>query len=432
MSTPAVAALPTRFGDFRIMVWPGEKGQEAVAVITSDLDTTKPVLVRVHSECLTGDAFGSLRCDCCDQKETALKLIAKSGNGILIYLRQEGRGMGLFDKIRSYKLQEDGVDTHQASIMLGHQPDGREYSWAKRILEELGVKKIKLLTNNPAKVSEIFEGGFDVEKVPLVMKANKHNAWYFEIKQKKFKHVFGKHGEMYHYFGITFTDLDTDIEPTLAYISDVRLHPLLKFHIGIYADHATLSDPNAVQKTNELIEKIRNNPKALPVLHYSSKGTPDARRDVRSIKGLFPTLSHIQINDVTDRYLTVLESVAKDYTFIAPLSDENIGLVDDSRFRKLLLKRQSFLLLDNSKGTGKTEGYEAYVEKIHRCLDHGLNNIVLAGGFGPHSLDTYFRLKDYFKLDFSIDAESRLHTDGSLDHGKVRTYFDQLLHGNHA
>jgi GTP cyclohydrolase II len=432
MDKPAVAALPTKFGDFKVMVWPGEKGQESVAITTSTLDTTKPVLVRVHSECLTGDALGSLRCDCCDQKETALKLIAKSGNGIFIYLRQEGRGMGLFDKIRSYKLQEEGIDTHQASIMLGHEPDGREYSWAKKILEELGVKKIKLLTNNPAKVSEIFDSGFEVEKTPLVMKPNKHNAWYFEIKKKKFKHVFGRSGEMYHFFGITFTDLDTDIEPILVQLNNARTHPLLKFHIGFYADHATFSDARAVRKANDLIERIRNNLNTIPVLHYSSRRSPDVLRDAQQMKALFPKVKHVQINDVTDEYLAVLERIAKHFTFIAPLSDENIELIEDTRFRKLMLKHPSFVLLDNSKGTGKTEGYEAYQEKINRCLNYGLNNIALAGGFGPDSLDVYFKLKSYFKLDFSIDAESRLQSEGVLDSEKTRKYFDQLLHGNQA
>ena len=288
------------------MVWPGEKGQESVAITTQALDTSKPVLVRVHSECLTGDAFGSLRCDCCDQKEVALKLIAKSKNGVFIYLRQEGRGMGLFDKIRSYKLQEKGIDTHQASIMLGHEPDGREYSWAKKILEELGVKKMKLLTNNPAKVSELFDSGFEIEKTPLAMKPNKHNSWYFDIKKKKFKHVFGSRGDMYHYFGVTFTDLDTDIEPILLQMKNARVHPLLKFHIGFYADHAVLSDASAVHKANRLIDRVRKNTNATPVLHYSSKNSPDVLRDISGFRALFPELGHVQINDVSDEYLTVL------------------------------------------------------------------------------------------------------------------------------
>ncbi len=428
----AEAILPTRYGSFKIMVWPGEKGQESVAITTETLDTTKPVLVRVHSECLTGDAFGSLRCDCCDQKEAALKLIAKSGNGVLVYLRQEGRGMGLFDKIRSYKLQEEGIDTHQASIMLGHEPDGREYSWAKKILKELGVKKIKLLTNNPAKVSEIFDSGFEVEKVSLAMRPNKYNAWYFEIKKKKFKHVFGRNAEMYHYFGVTFIDPDTNIESILIQFKDARMHPLLKIHVGFYVDHSTLSDATAVEKANALIQRVRKNPNTIPVLHYSSKGSPDVLRDAQRIRTLFPKLEHVQINDVSNEYLTVLERIARDFTFIAPLSNENIELVEDARFRKLILKHPSFILLDNSKGTGKTEEYEAYQEKINRCLNHGLNNIALAGGFGPDSLDVYFKLKSYFKLDFSIDAESRVHTDGSLDLEKARRYFEQLRHGNQA
>jgi GTP cyclohydrolase II len=428
---PATASLPTRYGNFKVMVWPGEKGQEPVAVITQTLDINKPILVRVHSECLTGDVFGSLRCDCCDQKEAALKLIAKSGNGIFIYLRQEGRGMGLFDKIRSYKLQEEGIDTHQASIMLGHEPDSREYSWANKILKELGVKRIKLLTNNPAKVSEIFDAGFEVEKTPLVMKSNKYNSGYFETKKKKFKHVFGKE-EMYHYIGVTFTDLDTNIEEILEQFRTTRTQPLLKFHLGFYIDHEILSDIASVRKGNILIERGLANPNTIPVAHYSSKDSPNVIHDIKKLKEVFPNLAHIQINDVSSEYVLALKTASKYFTFIAPLSNENFELIENPEFRNLLLKRSGFLLLDNSKGTGKNESYKAFQEKINKSLNYGLNNIALAGGFGADTLETYFKLKNYFKLDFSIDAESKLHSEGLLDSQKVSAYVNHIIHGNNS
>ena len=185
------ANLPTKYGDFIIKVWPEEKGCEPVALITPKLDTSQIVLVRIHSECLTGDVLGSLKCDCGDQKDQALKKISEFGNGIFIYLRQEGRGIGLYEKIKAYKLQEVGQDTYDANISLGHKPDERDYSTAEKILKELGIKKIKLLTNNPLKVSEIISSGIKVvERIPLVVATNPYSEDYINTKKAKFNHIF--------------------------------------------------------------------------------------------------------------------------------------------------------------------------------------------------------------------------------------------------
>ncbi len=421
----ARAYLPTKYGEFDVIVWPGEQGQEPVALVTRHFDATKPALVRIHSECLTGDVFGSLRCDCNAQKEEALKQIAEYGNGAFIYLRQEGRGMGLFDKIRSYKLQEEGVDTHQASITLGHAPDAREYSWALKILRELGVTKIKLLTNNPAKFSEVFEDGIEVERVPLVIEPNKHNSWYYDIKRKKFKHTFGEQ-EAYHFYGITYNDPRTDLEPLFAFVREQTLHPLLKIHVGLYIDHDTLSKEEVRNEIHSALQSVVKEPNLIPVLHYSSVGSPDLLADLKAIVENFQELTHIQINDASEHYVKALKHLAGKLTVIAPLCDANFNLVENAEFVELLISNSSFVLLDNSKGKGQTEPYSAYVEKITKCLDKGLNNIALAGGFGADTLDTYFKLKDYFKLDFSVDAESKLHSEGALDMDKVIAYLSRL------
>lgn len=183
----AATHLPTEFGDFLIHVWPEDRGREPVALITPDLDTTRPVLVRVHSECLTGDTFGSLRCDCREQKSQSLRMITESSNGVFIYLRQEGRDIGLYEKIKAYKIQNEGYNTYEANIMLGHQADPREYSWAKRILDDLGVNTIELISNNPLKVSALKDLGIKIsKKVELSTKSNKHNAKYLEAKNLAF------------------------------------------------------------------------------------------------------------------------------------------------------------------------------------------------------------------------------------------------------
>ncbi len=186
---PVLAELPSSFGEFVIKVWPGGKGEESIALITKDIDITKPVLVRVHSECITGDVFNSLRCDCGPQKEEALKLIGSSGNGILLYLRQEGRGIGLYEKIKAYSLQDTGYDTYEANELLGHAPDEREYSWVKTILDDLHVTQIRLLTNNPVKMKEIADLGIKIiERIGLVTNSNKYNQKYLHTKRNKFNH----------------------------------------------------------------------------------------------------------------------------------------------------------------------------------------------------------------------------------------------------
>lgn len=184
-----LAQLPTIYGDLSITVYKQEQGKETVVLTTPRVTPHIPPLVRIHSECLTGDTFGSLRCDCGPQKEESLRMIAQSGNGIFIYLRQEGRGIGLFEKIKAYRLQEQGHDTYEANVILGHDPDPREYSMAKQVLNDLQIGSIRLITNNPAKVREITALGINVtERVSLLIQPNEHNKHYLETKRRKFGH----------------------------------------------------------------------------------------------------------------------------------------------------------------------------------------------------------------------------------------------------
>lgn len=182
--------LAIKFGNFNIRVYADAQGKETVALCTEQLDIAAPVLVRIHSECMTGDTFGSLHCDCGEQLAESLTEINKSGNGILIYLRQEGRGIGLFEKIKSYALQKKGYDTFEANLLLGHHPDPRTYEAAKCVLDDFNVKRILLLTNNPSKVSEIEKLGIEVvERIPLVISPNEHNTRYLATKRDKFNHL---------------------------------------------------------------------------------------------------------------------------------------------------------------------------------------------------------------------------------------------------
>jgi 3,4-dihydroxy 2-butanone 4-phosphate synthase / GTP cyclohydrolase II len=184
-------SLPTKFGDFTIFLYRSDTdSKEHVALVKGEIDSNEPVLVRVHSECLTGDLFGSLRCDCNEQLISALTMVERAGRGIVLYMRQEGRGIGLSNKLKAYKLQDEGLDTVEANEKLGFRPDLRDYGIGAQILRDLGVTQMKLLTNNPKKVVGLHGYGLEIiERVPLEMDANSVNEKYLKTKRDKLGHL---------------------------------------------------------------------------------------------------------------------------------------------------------------------------------------------------------------------------------------------------
>lgn len=185
------ADMPTKYGDFRIIGYENKlNGEHHIALVKGDVSDGEPVLVRVHSECLTGDAFGSMRCDCGEQYGAAMDQINKEGRGILVYMRQEGRGIGLINKLKAYSLQDKGMDTVEANLALGFPEDMRDYGIGAQILTDLGVKKIRLMTNNPKKLSGLTGYGLEiVERVPIQMNHNERNAYYLKTKKEKLGHM---------------------------------------------------------------------------------------------------------------------------------------------------------------------------------------------------------------------------------------------------
>lgn len=186
----ASASLPTKWGQFTIHGFEdNESGKEHVALSFGELDTENPVLCRVHSECLTGDCLFSLRCDCGAQLQTAMQAVAEAGQGLILYLRQEGRGIGLLNKIKAYALQDSGADTVEANVQLGFEPDSREYQICKPMLDYFDVQNLRLMTNNPRKVDALRKAGFIVQIVPIHTTANPHNESYLAVKVNKLGHI---------------------------------------------------------------------------------------------------------------------------------------------------------------------------------------------------------------------------------------------------
>lgn len=187
----AVVKMPTKYGNFVAHGFVNHlNGEHHIALVKGDISDGKDILCRVHSECLTGDAFGSLRCDCGDQFASAMRQIEKEGRGILLYMRQEGRGIGLINKLRAYELQDQGMDTLEANLALGFEADEREYYIGAQILRELGVKSMRLLTNNPDKVYQLSEFGMEItERVPIQVEATEYDHFYLQTKKDRMGHL---------------------------------------------------------------------------------------------------------------------------------------------------------------------------------------------------------------------------------------------------
>ena len=193
----AMAELPTRFGDFHIIAFENNRdGKEHVAIVKGDVIGAQDVPVRLHSECLTGDALGSLRCDCRDQLETSLMAIGQLDRGMVLYLRQEGRGIGLINKIRAYSLQDQGLDTVEANHALGFRDDERDYAVAAHMLMSLKIESVRLITNNPKKIQQLVDYGIEVSgRIPHIMEPNEYNRFYLETKAAKSGHMIDFRGK---------------------------------------------------------------------------------------------------------------------------------------------------------------------------------------------------------------------------------------------
>ena len=187
----STVAMPTRYGEFTAHCYVNRlNGEHHVALVMGDLGDGTDVLCRVHSECLTGDVFGSLRCDCGQQLDAAMRTIAEHGSGVLLYMRQEGRGIGLVNKLKAYRLQDEGMDTLDANLALGFPGDAREYYIGTQILRDLGIRSMLLLTNNPDKVYQLEDYGMEIrDRIPIEIEANAYDSFYLRTKKNRMGHI---------------------------------------------------------------------------------------------------------------------------------------------------------------------------------------------------------------------------------------------------
>lgn len=419
------STIATKFGDFNIRVYEAAQGKETVVLWKGNFGQLSVPLVRIHSECLTGDALGGLNCDCGKQLSHALKKIGKEG-GVLIYLRQEGRGIGLFEKIKTYAYQKKGYDTFEANVILGHRPDERTYEMAKIVLDDLNVRKIKILTNNPIKISELAKLGIEIdERIPLISRSNRHNRRYFDAKKNKFNHGFSK--RMHPYFYQFHAEFASQVIEIGKFLKGRKNDPYQSIFVGVVVREEMLDKQKEIERI-ALICKACVIEEFTPVLHFSFFGCKDIVSSLRKIKQVFPFATRLQMNDLSKTVnSSELEIAFTMFDVDFPLSHENFGLIKHKRILNLIKKYEAFVLLDNSRGRGIQEKKEVLMDQVEILLNLGLSNIALYGGFGPDELETFFALRNYYHLNFSIDAETKLKTNGSIDIQKTKKFLAQLL-----
>ena len=356
-------------------------------------------------------------------------MIADSKNGLFIYMRQEGRGIGLYEKIKAYKLQDEGFDTHEANIQLGYKPDNRDYLVAVEILKNLNIKQIHLMTNNPSKISEISRLGVEVVKqISLITETNSYNQGYIKTKKIKFRHSFN--GQENNYFiGINGIENSSQVEELANFVKENKKDSLLKIYVSNDTlDLNSLGDKSVISQTHEVFNAVEKYNDLIPMLHYSFKHSTDQLEDLRIIKEEMSFVKYIQLDDIKKSHLEILKYAVDNFSVVLPMTDNDINsLLENKNFVDFVISNKVPILLDNSLGKGVRETSDKYKEKILKFLNKGINNIALAGGFNPGYLDTYFEMVDYFKINLSIDAASGLQTEGKFDVDKTKRYIGNIM-----
>ena len=428
--------LPTKFGTFRLWVWNGDRGREPVALSTLRLDPKKEVLVRVHSECLTGDVFGSQTCDCGPQKELALQKIHQNGNGIFIYHRQEGRNMGLFKKVQAYNLMQDGADTHEANLKLVGHPDSRDYDDVLAVLGNVlsGHKSgIRLLTNNPYKVLFLERHGYSVFSEPLQIGATPHNAAYTESKTRKFLHNSVGFGP---YVSVTLHRAGLKVASGICKVVEAldRNHKNRKlfFGVAVFPEAGDLLDESLIEEIQTFYHQVAEHNGISLVLHMNYPLMRQTQRQLTRFLSLLTIPYSLQFrvpkNEVEKIRVDVdfLDALHGEYV-IFQMRERDSYLLDQSSFTNYFAHPNKFLLADESWGTGTSKDLSQTKEKLLTLVSRGLSRLAVAGGYDASRLNHVHELEDYFKIPISVDAESKLCTNGAIDLSKVQAYLSYFF-----
>lgn len=423
--------MPTKYGDFRLYVWNGPRGQEPVALTTPLLDPDKEVMLRLHSECLTGDAFGSLTCDCGPQKDLALKRLHEHGNGVFLYHRQEGRNMGLYKKIHAYNLMMNGLDTHEANIALTGAPDGREYSDTLDILDTLlkGQKsRLRMLTNNPYKQLFLERYGYRVTPEPLRTETGVHNEAYAAAKIRKFLHSSIGFGP-YVSFTLKYDDIgtfDADCGDLLRQF-DVHTHGRQIF-VGVELPENLLADSACATRLQNFYKSVGEMPGVHLVLHIDHPSSRAAERKLqRFLRGFdFPFSLQVRMKNCITFDPDFIDALYPQYV-ILQIRSEQISTIINSRNADYLSSPYRFVLLDDSWGKGIAADGATLKRHVLRLIESGVNRIAIAGGLDAESVGLVTELEDYFKLPISADAESRMRTGDRPDAHKIASYIGRFI-----
>lgn len=424
--------MPTDFGVFDLRVWNGERGRELVAFSTPGIDPTKEVMLRVHSECLTGDLFHSLTCDCGPQKDLALKRIREHGNGIFIYHRQEGRNTGLFKKVQSYNLMQQGMDTHEALLSIAGHPDPREYSEVLTVLDAIiGKHKscIRLLTNNPYKALFLERHGYKVVIEPLRAGASIHNASYTQAKTEKFLHNSIGYAP-YTSVTLSRSDIRDNRKEIEHAIRNIR--PSAggrKLFLGVDLSlRSHFKDPRIVGDLKSFQSSAISHIEGVYiVLHIYYPVSRTSQRDLKRFLHQLSFPYSLQFRLPLDAKagfrvdVDLLDSFHAEHV-IFQLKESHFYLLEQKSFAEYFASANKFLLLEDSWGQGRVEDLGITQQHVLQAVTRGLSRIAVAGGYSGENASRVHDLEDYFKIPISVDAESRLRTDGKLDAAKMKRY----------